>query len=128
MHATVAVVKSIPQKTAQAKMSVKRHAKVTANYKRHVASGLVGVAATKCGITTYTVDSMYMCVTLYICVLSPLFVSAIYILHNYLKMPTTERTTTEQLLLMRQQQQQQQPHSSPKQVQQQQKANHTHVR
>lgn len=127
MHATVAVVKSIPQKTAQAKMSVKRHAKVTANYKRHVASGLVGVAATKCGITTYTVDSMYMCVTLYICVLSPLFVSAIYILHNYLKMPTTERTT-EQLLLMRQQQQQQQPHSSPKQVQQQQKANHTHVR
>lgn len=128
MHATVAVVKSIPQKTAQAKMSVKRHAKVTANYKRHVASGLVGVAAAKCGITTYTVDSMYMCVILYICVLSPLFVSAIYILHNYLKMPTTERTTTEQLLLMRQQQQQQQPHSSPKQVQQHQKANHTHVR
>lgn len=64
MHATVAVVKSIPQKTAQAKMSVKRHAKVTANYKRHVASGLVGVAATKCGITTYTVDTMYM----YVCV------------------------------------------------------------
>lgn len=47
----------------------------------------------------------------FVCVLSTLFVSAIYILHNYLKMPTTERTTTEQLLLMRQQQQQQQPHS-----------------
>lgn len=123
MHATVAVVKSIPQKTAKAKMSVKRHAKVTANYKRHVASGLVGVAATKCGITTYTVDTLYM----YVCVLCPLFVSAMYILHNYSKMPTTETTTktTEQLLLMRQHQQAQ---SSPQQVQQHQKANHTHVR
>lgn len=60
LRATVAADKSIPQKTAQAKMSVKRHAKVTANYKRHVASGLVGVAATKCGITAYTVDTMYV--------------------------------------------------------------------
>lgn len=59
-------------------MSVKRHAKVTANYKRHVASGLVGVAATKCGITTYTVDSMYMYVTLYACFPRCLFLRYTY--------------------------------------------------
>lgn len=61
--AMLAVVKSHPRKATEAKMSVYSPAKVTANYKRHVASGLVGVAATKCGMAWCTLDSsvLFVC-------------------------------------------------------------------